>query len=70
MVKFHQEPVLYRKVGSARNIISASGRVSDCRNMQITNQLEPFIGPSESFESFLLKRYLDFWSFGQSESGN
>jgi hypothetical protein len=57
MVKFCQESILYRKVWSARNVISASGRVSNRRNSQIANQLEPFNGPSENWESYLLKRY-------------
>jgi hypothetical protein len=37
MVKFHQKPDLYRKVQSARNADSATGRVSDYRNSQIAN---------------------------------
>jgi hypothetical protein len=45
MAKFHQKPILYRKVRSARNADSATGRISDCRNSQ--NRLEPFDGPSE-----------------------
>jgi hypothetical protein len=57
MVKFHEEPVLYRKVGSARSAISVTDRVFDCHNSQITSQLMPFIRPSERREGFLLKWY-------------
>jgi hypothetical protein len=32
MAKFHKKPDLYRKVQSARNADSATGRVSDGRN--------------------------------------
>jgi hypothetical protein len=64
MAKFRQEPILYRKVWSARNVISASDQVSDCHSSQIANWLEPFNGLSESWESCLLKRYSglpEFW---------
>jgi hypothetical protein len=57
MVKFCQQPILYRKVWSARIIGSTSDLVSDCRNSQTTNRLEPSSGPSESWESCLPKRY-------------
>jgi hypothetical protein len=48
MAKSCQKLDLYRKVQSARNADSATGRVSDCRNSQIANHLEPFSRPSES----------------------
>jgi hypothetical protein len=48
MAKFCPNPVLYRKVWSARNADSTTGRVPDCRNSQIANHLELFDGPSES----------------------
>jgi hypothetical protein len=43
--------------GTVRNADSATSRVSDCRNSQIINHLEPFDGPSESCERCCLKRY-------------
>jgi hypothetical protein len=55
----------YIQVGMiCRNIVLATGRVSDCRNSLITNRLEPFIRPSKSGESCFPKRYsrlLEFW---------
>jgi hypothetical protein len=60
MVKFCQTPDLYRKVQSAQKCWLATGRVSDCRNSQIANRLELFNGPSESWESFVLKQYSRF----------
>jgi hypothetical protein len=59
MAKFHQKPILYRKVWSARNAASANNRVSNCRNSQIANRLEPFNGPWEIRESFLPKWYAE-----------
>jgi hypothetical protein len=57
MAKFHQKTVLYRKVWSTRNADSATGRVSDCRNSQITNRFDPFDGPLERWESCRPKQY-------------
>jgi hypothetical protein len=48
MAKFHQKPVLYRKVSSAINIDAATGQVSDCRNSQTANRLMSSNGSSES----------------------
>jgi hypothetical protein len=48
MAKFCQKTVFYREEGSARNADSVTSRVSDYRNSQITNRLEPFDGPAES----------------------
>jgi hypothetical protein len=57
MAKFCQKPILHRKVWSARNADSTTGRVSNCRGSQITHRVEPFDGPSESWESCRLKQY-------------
>jgi hypothetical protein len=49
--------VLYRKVWSARKAVLPTGRVSDRRNSQIANRLDPCNRSLESLESFIPKRY-------------
>jgi hypothetical protein len=62
--KISEKPILYRKVWSARNIDSATGRVSNYRTSQTANHLEPSNGLSETWESCIPKWYsrlLEFW---------
>jgi hypothetical protein len=60
---FTKNPIYTGWCNLPRIADSATGRVSDCRNSQIPNRLKSFNAPSESWESYLPKRYLGLLEF-------
>jgi hypothetical protein len=48
MAKFRKNEFYTGSYDLPENVVSSSGRFSDCHNSQIANRLEPFNGPSES----------------------